>query len=71
MTEAKELKELTYDGRPKEGFHDDLEGGDDEDFSREPRMFTIHQLKELFYLNLNSSEVRTRLSLADTNFSNC
>jgi len=27
----------------------------------EPRMFTIEQLKELFYINLNCSEVRTRL----------
>lgn len=30
-------------------------------FVSEPRMFTIEQLKELFYINLNGSGVRTRV----------
>lgn len=32
---------------------------------REPRMFTIEQLKDLFYLHINKSEVRTRLSSSE------
>ena len=36
---------------------------------KEPRMFTIEQLKELFYLHMNKSEVRTRLEAVE-NFVN-
>lgn len=37
----------------------------------EPRMFTIEQLKELFYINLNCSEVRTRLFQTDNQIEKC
>jgi hypothetical protein len=32
-----------------------------------PRMFTVEQIKELFYINLNRSEARSKLSTAETN----
>ena len=41
------------------------------DSYREPRMFTIQQLKELFYLNINGSEVRTRLLSSEANIKDC
>ena len=32
-----------------------------------PRMFTVEQIKELFYINLNRSEARSKLTTAETN----
>lgn len=32
-----------------------------------PRMFTVEQIKELFYINLNRSEARSKLSTAEAN----
>ena len=32
-----------------------------------PRMLTVEQIKELFYINLNRSEARSKLSTAETN----
>jgi hypothetical protein len=34
-----------------------------------PRMFTVEQIKELFYINLNRSEARSKLSNAEANIS--
>lgn len=33
----------------------------------ESRMYTVEQIRELFYLNLNRSEVRTKMAKAESN----
>ena len=32
-----------------------------------PQMFTVEQIKELFYINLNRSEARSKLTTAEAN----